>query len=57
LYEKKLSSLAAGEVEEACSQLKPLRLDELGEDNSKDYIISLGTTLFELYLGLKQFSL
>lgn len=56
LYEGKVSSLAETEVREACGLLKPLKLDELAEDGSKDQTLAMGTTLFELYLCLQRFA-
>lgn len=56
LYEEKICALAENDVREACDLLKPLNLDDLGENGARDEMLAMGTTLFELYLCLQRFS-
>ena len=55
IYEKQLTEAARDLVETSCDKLKPV----IFGNNNTDYVddtITTGTTLFELYLALQQFS-
>ncbi|EEB13180.1 conserved hypothetical protein [Pediculus humanus corporis] len=63
-YEEKISEMAEDVVVEACKLLKPIKFKEIhnrlenrfeeGDDNP---MLKMGTTLFELYLGLQRFAI
>ncbi|KAK6635250.1 hypothetical protein RUM44_000501 [Polyplax serrata] len=61
-YESKISEMAEDVIVEACKLLKPIqfqgiyanRFEQVKEENP---MLSLGTTLFELYLGLQRFAI
>lgn len=51
MYEKRVSDLCMIIVEDVC-----LRLKRIEVENNDDAELSLGTTLFELYLTLQRFA-
>nr|CAD7430429.1 unnamed protein product [Timema monikensis] len=57
IYEKKISELTEEVVTEVCKTLKPLKFnDRPGDDIYDNDPLTMGTTLFELYLILQRFA-
>ncbi|KAJ8881430.1 hypothetical protein PR048_017911 [Dryococelus australis] len=56
VYEVKIAEMAKEVVVDVCKKLKPLKFNERPEDGIYDNEpITMGTTLFELYLDLQRF--
>jgi BAI1-associated protein 3 len=51
MYEKRVSDLCMVIVEDICGRLKRIEIE-----TSEDPELSLGTTLFELYLAIQRFA-
>lgn len=52
MYEKKISDMCMEAVEDVCARLKRIEVD-----SNNDTELSLGTTLFELYLTLQRYAM
>lgn len=52
MYEKKISDMCMEAVEDVCARLKRIEVD-----SNNDSELTLGTTLFELYLTLQRYAM
>lgn len=57
VYEAKVCEEAEPVVSDVCGQLRPLRFNDPDANVEKEEPLSMGTTLFELYLALQRLSL
>ncbi|XP_039281647.1 protein unc-13 homolog 4B [Nilaparvata lugens] len=60
IYDNRVSELTEPVVTDLCMSLKPIKYNEndvpIKDETSDSILLAIGTTLFELYLGLRRFA-
>lgn len=56
IYECKISEMCEPFITRVCMNMKPINFEETGQPEVEKDPLAMGTSLFELYMGIKQFA-